>query len=50
METYKYWSSFDKNYSASVMKLKKVLLLWYRQELKIQSLTFSTSATMTVSL
>ena len=23
METYKYWSSFDKNYNASVMKLKK---------------------------
>ena len=22
-ETYKYWSSFDKNYNASVMKLKK---------------------------
>ena len=29
--------SFDKNYNASVMKLKKVLSLWYHQELKIQT-------------
>ena len=37
METYKYFSSFDKNYNASVMKLKKALSLWYHQELKIQT-------------
>ena len=36
-KTYKYWSSFDKNYNASVMKLKKVLSLWYHQELKIRT-------------
>ena len=34
-ETYKYWPGFDKNYNASVMKLKKVLSLWYHQELTI---------------
>ena len=36
-ETYKYRSSFDKSYNASVMKVKKVLSLWYRQELKIRT-------------
>ena len=53
-ETYKYWSSFDKNYNASVMKLKKVLSLWYHQELKIRTWKnqpdFSSFATVTVSL
>ena len=27
METYKYWSSFDKNYNAIVMKLKKCSII-----------------------
>ena len=36
-ETYKYWSGFDKNYNASVMKLKKVVSLWFHQELKIRT-------------
>ena len=55
METYKYWSSFDKNYNASVMKLKK--MLYYcdttkssRSELEKVSLIFSSFVTMTVSL
>ena len=37
METYKYWSNFEKNYNASVLKLKKVLSMLYHQELKIRT-------------
>ena len=36
-KTYKYWSSFDRNYNASVMKLKKALSLRYHMELKIRT-------------